>query len=86
MLIVCSVFLALPTKLQQKGFKTNNVIVLSYILAIAVGLGIPIFAIISSVDVSVLIRFIIAGVFVDTIIYICLFILFFSINYILYCE
>ena len=76
-LIVSSFFLAFPTKLRQKEHKTNNVIVLSYILAIAVGLGIPIFAIISIVNVSVLIRFIIASVLVDTIVYVCLFTLFF---------
>ena len=76
-LVVSSFFLAFRTKLRQKELKTNNVIVLSYILAIAVRLGIPIFAIISIVNVSVLIQFIIASVFVDTIIYICLFTLFF---------
>ena len=76
-LIVSSFFLAFPTKLRQKELKTNNVIVLSYILAIVVGLGIPIFAIISIVNVSVLIRFIITSVLVDTIIYVCLFTLFF---------
>ena len=41
LMIMCTFFLALRTKLGQKEFKTNNVIILSYILAVAVGLGIP---------------------------------------------
>ena len=81
-LIACSFFLALSTKLRRKEFKTDNVIVLSYILAIAVGLGVYIFTIISIVDVGVLIRFIVASVFVDTVIYIYLF----AINYFLNCK
>ena len=75
-MIVCTFFLALCTKFRRKEFKTNNIIILSYILGIAVGLGIPIFVIISITDVSVLTRFIITSVFVDTIICICLFLLF----------
>jgi gamma-aminobutyric acid type B receptor len=74
--VVCTFFLALRTKLKKKEFTTNNVIILSYILTIAVGLGIPIYVIIYIADVSVLTQFIIASVFVDTIIYICLFTLF----------
>ena len=75
-MIVCTFFLALFTKLRRKEFKTNNVIILSYVLGIAVGLGIPIFVIISIANISVSTRFIITSVFVDTIIYICLFTLF----------
>ena len=75
-LIGCSFFLALSTKLRQKEFKTNNVIMLSYILAVAVGLGIPVFTIISIADVGVLTEFIVESVFEDTIIYTCLFTLF----------
>ena len=76
MLIACLFFLALSTKLRQKEFKTNNVIMLSYILAVAVGLGIPVFTIISIADVGVLTEFIVESVFEDTIIYTCLFTLF----------
>ena len=76
LMTMCTFFLALRTKLGQKEFKTNNVIILSYILAVAVGLGIPIFTIATIADVSVMTRFIIASVFVDTIIYISLFTLF----------
>ena len=75
-MIVCTFFLALCTKFRRKEFKTNNIIILSYILGIAVGLGIPIFVIISITDVSVSTQFIITSVFVDTIICICLFTLF----------
>ena len=71
MLIACSFFLALSTKLRRKEFKTNNVIILSYILAVAVGLGIPVSAIVTIADVSVLTEFIVESMFVDTIIYIC---------------
>ena len=74
--IACSFFLALSTKLRRKEFKTNNVIILSYILAVAVGLGIPVFTITSIADVSVLTKFIVESVFEDTIIYICPFTLF----------
>ena len=76
-LIACSFFLALSTKLRWKEFKTDNVIVLSYILAIAVGLGVSIFTVISIVDVGISIQFIVASVFMDTVIYICLSTLFF---------
>ena len=75
LMIMCTFFLALRTKLK-KEFKTNNVIILSYILAVAFGLGIPIIAIVTIADVSVMTRFIITSVFVDTIIYISLFTLF----------
>ena len=75
-MIVCTFFLALFTKMRRKEFKTNNLIILSYMLGIAVGLGIPIFIIVSIADVSVSTRFIITSVFVDTIFYICLFTLF----------
>ena len=75
-MIVCTFFLALFTKLRRKEFKTNNVIILSYILGIAVGLGIPIYVIVSISDITVSTLFIITSVFVDTIFYICLFTLF----------
>ena len=75
-LILCSFLLAFPTRLSYKELQTNNVIVLSYILTVAVGLGVPMYAVISIVDVGVWIRFVVASVFVDTMMYICLFALF----------
>ena len=75
-LILCSSFPALLTKLGQRKFQTNNILILSYILAVAFGLGMPIYAIIYTIDVNVTLRFIVRCFFVDTIIYICLFALF----------
>ena len=75
-LTVCSFLLALFTRMRQKQFKTNNVIVLSYILAVTIGLGIPMYIIVSTVSSSISIRFIIVCTFVDTIIYVCLLALF----------
>ena len=74
-LIVCSFILGLFTRMKRKEFKTNNVIILSYILAVTVGLGIPIIITIL-INVSISIRFIIVCAFVDAILYICLFALF----------
>ena len=75
-LVVCSFFPALFTKLGQRKFSTNNVLILSYILAIFFGLGMPIYTIAQVTDVSVSFYFIIKCLFVDTVIYICLFALF----------
>ena len=75
-LTVCSFLLALFTRMRQRHFQTNNVIILSYILAVTVGLGIPLYTIISTVSASTLLRFIIVCMFLDTIIYVCLFALF----------
>ena len=75
-LIVFSFILALFTRMKHKEFKTNNVIILSYILAVTVGLGMPIIIVILLISDSVSIRFVIVCVFVDAIIYICLFALF----------
>ena len=52
-LIVCSSILALFARMKRKEFKTNNVIILSYILAVTVGLGIPVYIIVTIIDVSV---------------------------------
>ena len=76
LLIFCSFLLALPTKLGRQ-FKTNNVLILSYILAISFGVGMPIYTIGHVIDVGTSLRFIIKCLFVDAIIYICLFALFF---------
>ena len=75
-LTVCSFLLALFTRMRLKQFKTNNVIILSYILAVMVGLGIPMYTVISTVSSSISIRFIIMCMLLDTIIYVCLFALF----------
>ena len=75
-LTVCSFLLALFTRMRLKQFKSNNVIILSYILAVMVGLGIPMYTIISIVRSSISIRFIIMCMLLDTVIYVCLFTLF----------
>ena len=75
-LVACSFFLALPTKLGQRKFETNNVLILSYILATLFGLGMPIYTIAQVIDVGVSLRFIVKCLFVDATIYICLFALF----------
>ena len=75
-LTVSSFILALPTKLGQTRFKTNNVVILSYILVIAFALGMSMYTIAYIIDISAAFRFIIKGLFVDTITCICLFTLF----------
>ena len=79
-LIACSSILAQLTRMRCKEFKTNNVVILSYTLALVVGVGMPIilFSIIGAVEVSVSICFIIVCLFVDVIIYICFFFCFIS--------
>ena len=73
-LIACSLILALFTRMKRKEFKTNNVVILSYILTVIVGIGIPmlLFTLIGAA-ISVSLRFIIKCLLVDTIICTCFF-------------
>ena len=75
-LIGCSTVLAMLTNIKKKEFRTNNIIILAYLLAIAFGLGIPIYVIVGIIDVDISIRFIVLCVVIDTIMYVCLFALF----------
>ena len=75
-LTMCSFLLALFTRMRQNEFKTNNVIILSYILAFTFGLGIPVYTIVSTISASISIRFIMVCMLVDTIICACLLVLF----------
>ena len=72
----CSFTLAIFTRIKKKEFSTINIIILSYLFAIALGLGVPMYTIVSLIDVGVSIRFIILCLLINTIVYICLFALF----------
>ena len=73
----CSTVLAMLTNIKKKEFRTKNIIILAYLLAITFGLGIPTYAIVSIIGVDVSVRFVILCVIIDTIMYVCLFALFF---------
>ena len=75
-LTACSFLLALLTRIKIKEFRTKNIIILAYLLAITFGLGVPMYTIVSIINVSISIRFIILCLLIDTIVYICLFALF----------
>ena len=55
----CSTVLAMLTNIKRKEFRTNNIIILAYLLAIAFGLGIPTYAIVGIIDVDISIRFVV---------------------------
>ena len=76
-LITATAFvLAIFTRIKKKEFKTVNVIVLAYLFAIAFGLGVPMYIIVSVINVGLSIRFTILCLLINTIVYICLFALF----------
>ena len=75
-LISCSTVLAMLTNIKIKEFQTKNIIILAYLLAIAFGLGIPMYVIVSIIDVDISVHFAILCVVIDTVIYISLFALF----------
>ena len=72
----CSFILALFTRIKKKEFKTINVIVMAYLFAITFGLGVPVYTIVSFINVGMIIRFIVLCLIIDSIVYICLFSLF----------
>ena len=74
-LTLCSLLLALPTRIRIKEFKTKNVIVLVYILSVVVGLGIPLY-IVTAIEISIIIQFIVLCLNLDIVVYVCLFTLF----------
>lgn len=75
-LTACSFFLALFTRIKKKEFKTVNVIVMVYLFAISFGIGVPVYTIVSFVNVGMIVRFIVLCLLIDSIVYICLFSLF----------
>lgn len=76
-LITATAFvLALFTRIKKKEFKTVNVIVLAYLFAITFGLGVPMYIFVTVLNVGLSIRFIILCLLINTIVYICLFVLF----------
>ena len=76
-LTACSFVLAIFTRIEKKEFKTINVIILAYLFAITFGIGVPVYTIISIININISIRFIILCLLINTIVYICLFALFF---------
>ena len=77
-LITAAAFvLALFTRINKKEFKTINVIVLAYLFAITFGLGVPMYVIVTVINVGIPFRFIILCLLINMIVYICLFALFF---------
>ena len=75
-LTACSFILALFTRIKKKEFKTVNIIIMAYLFAITFGLGVPMYTIISFINLGIMVQFIILCLLIDTIIYICLFAVF----------
>ena len=71
-----SFILALLTRIKKKEFKTVNIIIMAYLFAITFGLGVPMYTIINFINFGVMVQFIILCLLIDTIVYICLFVLF----------
>ena len=80
-LTLCSFFLALMTRFEMKEFRTRNVVILVYLITILSGLMIPIYVIISFLDVEITIRVTILCLFLDAVVYICVCLLFLSPTY-----
>lgn len=78
LLALCSVCLAALTRINIKGFKNNEVVILVYLLAITFSLGVPLYTVVSIRDTSVdtTLRYAILCIFLCAVIYICLFVLF----------
>ena len=75
-LTLCSFFLALSTRFKMKEFRTRNVAILVYLITILSGLMIPIYVIISFLNVEITIRVAILCLFLDVVVYICVCLLF----------
>ena len=75
-LTACSFILALFTRIKKKEFKTINIIIMAYLFAITFGLGVPMYTIVSFINLGIMVRFIILCLLINTIVYICLFALF----------
>lgn len=80
-LTLCSFFLALLTRFRMKEFRTRNVVILVYLITILSGLMIPIYAIISLLDVEITIRVAVLCLFLNLMVYICVCLLFLSPTY-----
>lgn len=80
-LTLCSFFLALLTRFRMKEFRTRNVVILVYLITILSGLMIPLYAIISLLDIEITIRVAILCLFLDLVVYICVCLLFISPTY-----
>ncbi len=80
-LTLCSFFLALMTRFKMKEFRTSNIAILVYLITTLSGLMIPIYVIISFLDVEVTIRVTILCLFLDIMVYICVCLLFVSPTY-----
>jgi gamma-aminobutyric acid type B receptor len=75
-LTACSFILALFTRIKKKEFKTVNIIIMAYLFAITFGLSVPVYTIVSFINVGMTVRFIVLCLLIDSIVYICLFSLF----------
>ena len=75
-LIACSFILALFTRIKKKEFKTINIIIMAYLFAITFGLGVPVYIIVSFINIGMTVRFIVLCLLTESIVYVCLFSLF----------
>ena len=75
-LTLCSFFFALLTRFNIKEFRTKNVVILVYLISILSGVMIPIFAIITILEVEITIRVVILCLFLNLIVYLCVCLLF----------
>ena len=74
---LCSLILAVGTRMKKKEFNTKNVIVLAYALSIVVGLGVPLYTIFAIINVSSTVQFVALCVILHTVVFVCLVILFY---------
>ena len=75
-LTVASFLLALSTRMNRKEFKTNNVIVLTYLLAIIFGLGIPMYTVFHFTQIALSVRVILLSTCLNISVCICILVLF----------
>ena len=85
-LVVCSFFLALFTRIDKKEFQTKNVIIMAYFLAILFGIGTPLYAITHIMGVNISIRVAAFSLLLDATVYICVFALFLPPIYVMFRE
>lgn len=71
-LTLCSLMLGIRTRLNINEFKTKNVIILVYAVSVVVGLGIPLYIIVTNIDTSSTTQFVVPSVILNIVVYMCM--------------
>ena len=75
-LTLCSLILGIGTRITINEFKTKNVIILVYALSVVVGLGIPLYIIVTNIDTSSTTQFVVLSVILNIVVYMSMLTLF----------